>query len=239
MIKKEKSIYTTAVILAAGIGSRFGSDVPKQRISLLGKSLIARVAEPFYKCDDIDSIVVVTRAEDIDFVNSELLFLGEKLHNVIVGGVCRAESARLGFLNVPKETTHVAIHDGARCLITREDISRVVRAAYVSGAASAVSLIVDTVKRVSDGQILGTASRDELVLAGTPQVFSCDVYKNALMNASDVSLVTDDNMLVESIGKEIAAVVLANENPKITYPKDLGYAEFILERRQKKCLDSE
>lgn len=236
-MKKEKSLYTTAIILAAGIGSRFGSDVPKQRVSLLGKSLIARAAEPFYRCDDIDSIVVVTREEDIDFVNSELLFLGKKLHRVIAGGSCRAESAKLGFLAVPKETTHVAIHDGARCLITEEDISRVARAAYISGAASAVTLITDTVKNVSDGQIFGTAPRDKMVFAETPQIFSFDVYKSALVGASDISLVTDDNMLVENIGHKITAVVLENENPKVTYPKDLDYAEFLLERRRKKCSD--
>lgn len=236
-MKKEKSLYTTAIILAAGIGSRFGSDVPKQRVSLLGKSLIARAAEPFYRCDDIDSMVVVTREEDIDFVNSELLFLGKKLHRVIAGGSCRAESAKLGFLAVPKETTHVAIHDGARCLITEEDISRVARAAYISGAASAVTLIADTVKNVKDGQIFGTAPRDKMVFAETPQIFSFDVYKSALVGASDISLVTDDNMLVENIGHKITAVVLENENPKVTYPKDLDYAEFLLERRMKKCSD--
>lgn len=239
MSKTETNKYTTAVILAAGEGSRLCSDIPKQRMSILGKSLIARAAEAFYLCNDIDKVVVVTRPEDMDFVNSELLFLGKKLHKVIPGGACRAESARLGFLAIPPETTHVAIHDGARCLITSEDISSVVKAAHISGAASAVSLIVDTVKRIEDNRIIGTASRNELVLAGTPQIFSCDVYKSALMNASDISSVTDDNMLVEGIGKEITAVVLANDNPKITYPRDVEYAEFILRRRAEKCLDSE
>ncbi len=239
MSKTETHKYTTAVILAAGEGTRLCSNVPKQRMSLFGKSLIARAAESFFLCDDIDKIVVVTRPEDMDFVNSELLFLGRKLHKVVPGGACRAESAKQGFLAIPSETTHVAIHDGARCLITSEDISSVVKAAYASGAASAVSLIVDTVKCIKGNCILGTASRDALALAGTPQVFSCDVYKSALMNVSDIFSVTDDNMLVEGIGKEITAVVLANDNPKITYPRDIEYAEFILKRRAGKCLDLE
>ena len=239
MTKIEKNKYTTAIILAAGIGSRFSSEIPKQRISLLGKSLIARAAEPFYKCDDIDSIVVVTRHEDMDFVNSELLFLDKKLHKVVAGGACRAESAKIGFLSIPSATTHVAIHDGARCLVTAEDISLVAKAAYDSGAATAVSVVTDTVKRVSGSHILETVSRDELVLAQTPQIFSYDIYKSALINAPDISTVTDDNMLVENIGHMITAVVLANENPKITYPRDLEYAEFLLRRRDEKCSDSE
>jgi 2-C-methyl-D-erythritol 4-phosphate cytidylyltransferase len=115
----------------------------------------------------------------------------------------------------------------------------VAKAAYIGGAASAASLIVDTVKRVKDGSIIGTVSRDELVLASTPQIFSVDVYKNAIKDASLASSMTDDNMLVEKTGKEIIAVILENENIKITYPKDLEYAEFILNRREKQCLDSE
>ena len=235
----EQKNYTTAIILAAGIGSRFGSDAPKHRLSLLGKSLISRVAKSFYDCDDIDSIVVVTREEDVDFVNSELLFLGDKLHKVVPGGSSRSESAMLGFLSIPEETEYVAIHDAARCLITPYDVSRVAKAAYIGGAASAASLIVDTVKRVKDSHIIGTVSRDELVLASTPQIFSVDVYKNAIKDASLASFMTDDNMLVEKTGKEIIAVILENENIKITYPKDLEYAEFILNRREKQCLDSE
>lgn len=235
----EQKNYTTAIILAAGIGSRFGADAPKHRLSLLGKSLISRVAKSFYDCDDIDSIVVVTREEDVDFVNSELLFLGDKLHKVVPGGSSRSESAMLGFLSIPEETEYVAIHDAARCLITPDDVSRVAKAAYIGEAASAASLIVDTVKRVKDGSIIGTVSRDELVLASTPQIFSVDVYKNAIKDASLASFMTDDNMLVEKTGKEIIAVILDNENIKITYPKDLEYAEFILNRREKQCLDSE
>lgn len=235
----EQKNYTTAIILAAGIGSRFGADAPKHRLSLLGKSLISRVAKSFYDCDDIDSIVVVTREEDVDFVNSELLFLGDKLHKVVPGGSSRSESAMLGFLSIPEETEYVAIHDAARCLITPDDVSRVAKAAYIGGAASAASLIVDTVKRVKDSHIIGTVSRDELVLASTPQIFSVDVYKNAIKDASLASFMTDDNMLVEKTGKEIIAVILDNENIKITYPKDLEYAEFILNRREKQCLDSE
>ena len=236
---EKNKYFTTAIILAAGVGSRFDSTVPKQTVSLLGKSIIARAAEPFYRCDDVDCIVVVTRSEDIDFVNRELHFLGTKLHAVISGGKCRAESASLGFLAVPDCTTHVAIHDAARCLIKEEDISSVIIEAYRSGAASAVSLIASTVKRVLDNSIVETVSRDELVLAETPQVFSCDIYKKALSAVLNFEKQTDDNMMVENIGVKISPVILSFENPKITYPHDLAYAEFLQRRREKECLDLE
>ena len=237
-IKSTEKKYTTAVILAAGIGSRFSSSTPKQRVSILGKSLISRVAEAFYLCSDVDSIVVVTRDEDINFVNNELRFAIDKLHAVISGGNCRAESARIGFMAVPLETTHVAIHDGARCLIQPKDISAVIRAAYDFGAASAASRVVNTVKKISQNNIVGTVSRDNLVFAETPQVFDYDIYKMAISSEYDPNSITDDNMLIEGIGQEISVVMLSEENPKITYPRDVDYAEFLLKRREK-CLDIE
>lgn len=235
----KKNKYTTAIILAAGIGSRFASSVPKQRVSLLGKSIIRRAVEPFYRCDDVDSIVVVTRGEDVDFVNQELRFMDKKNYDVVVGGGCRAESAKLGFCAIPSQTTHVAIHDGARCLITKEAISLVIREAHASGAASAVSPMISTVKRISNDRIMETVKRDDLVLAETPQVFECNLYSRALSSASDLDYITDDNMLLENIGINVTAVVLDTENPKITYSRDLEYAEFLLKRREEKCLDSE
>lgn len=235
----EKNEYTTAIILAAGIGSRFDAGVPKQRVSLLGKSIIRRAAEPFYLCGDIDSVVVVTRSEDVDFVNHELRFMGKKLYAVVSGGDCRAESSKLGFCAIPPQTTHVVIHDGARCLITSEAISLVIRAAFASGAASAVSPMISTVKRVRSDRIIETVKRDDLVLAETPQAFACTLYSEALSYASDLSCITDDNMLLENIGVDITAVYLNTENPKITYSRDLEYAEFLLKRREEKCLDLE
>ena len=229
----EKTRYTTAVILAAGIGSRFSADFPKQRALLCGKSLIRRAAESFGACDDVDSIVVVTRSEDVDFVNSELRFLDKKLYAVVIGGKCRAESAKLGFAAIPRETTHVAIHDGARCIISPNDVSRVIRESHVSGAASAVAVVTDTVKRYNGKHICGTIPRDEVALAQTPQAFSVDIYKAALSETEDVFSVTDDNMLVEKLGISISAVLLKEPNPKITYESDLEYAEFLLTRREK------
>ena len=233
-----KKTYTTAIILAAGIGSRLGTDIPKQRMTLLGKSLVFRAVEPFYISDDVDSIVVVAREEDMDFVNNELHSFDKKSVVIVRGGACRAESAFIGFKSVPKETTHVAIHDGARCLITPKSISEVVKAAHEGGAASAASRITSTVKTIKNNRITATVSRDTLLLAQTPQVFSRELYSRAIAACEDLNSVTDDNMLIENIGEYITAVILTEENPKITYPEDLEYARFLIERRGA-CQDSE
>lgn len=231
MKKTSRNDYTTAIILAAGTGSRLDANLPKQRLTLLGKSIVSRAAEAFFKCKYIDSIVVVTREEDIDFVKQELHFAKEKLYTIIQGGDCRAESARLGFLAIPKATTHIAIHDAARCLISPEDITVVILEAKKHGAASAVSKVVDTVKLVSDSRIKETVPRENLYFAETPQVFSIEYYEKALAEAEDLRSITDDNMLLERIGIPVVPVVLSKPNPKITYSYDLEYAEFLLKRR--------
>ena len=222
--------YVTSIILAAGSGSRLDSSVAKQRIKLAEKSIIARVTEAFFECESVNSIVVVTRQQDMDFVKKELHFAKEKLYAVIEGGDCRAESAKRGFLAIPPATTHIAIHDGARCLITSEDITAVISEAKKHGAASAVSKIVDTVKLVSDGKIKETVPREKLYSAETPQVFSVEHYAKALSAVEDLHCITDDNMLLEKIGIPIVPVILNGRNPKITYTDDLDYAEFLLKK---------
>ena len=231
MKNASRNEHVTAIILAAGVGSRLDASVAKQRITLLGKSIIARATESFMRCESIDSIVIVARAEDIDFVMQELHFAEEKLYAIIEGGDCRAESAKRGFLAIPPATTHIAIHDAARCLITPEDITAVVLEAKKHGAASAVSKVVDTVKMVSDGKIKETISRENLYFAETPQAFSVEYYDKALSAVEDLHCITDDNMLLEKIGIPVVPVLLSSKNPKITYINDLDYAEFLLKRR--------
>lgn len=231
-MENSKKVFTTAIILAAGLGTRLGLDCPKQKLRLLNKSLLVYAVEPFLMCSSVDSIVVVTLSEDIDFANKELQFASEKLYKIVSGGACRAESARLGFNAIPEETTHIVIHDAARCLIHEADISIVISAAIEYGAASAVKKATDTVKFLEDGMIKNTVPRENLVLAQTPQVFEFALYERALDSAEDLSLVTDDNMLVENLGIKVKPVELQFDNPKITYQSDLEYAEFLLLRRR-------
>ena len=221
-----------AIILAAGLGSRMKSDVTKQRMMLGNTSVIKRTVLAFDRCEKITGIVVVARAEEIDFMKAELSSIG-KLVSVVIGGKSRAESAKLGFLSIPKDAELVAIHDGARALITEEMISSVVAKAEITGAATAASYVTDTVKCVdSSMRITGTMNRDSLMRAETPQVFDVKIYKDALEAIGEgLFTVTDDNMLVEKIGKDVYCVGLDGCNLKITTPSDIDYAEFILRKR--------
>ncbi len=226
--------YTAAIILAAGLGSRMGGNVKKQMLPILGKSVIFRTLCAFNECDAVDEIVLAVHEDEAEYIKSEIAPGFSKIKSVICGGKTRAESAKLAFEAVSDKAEYIAVHDGARCLITSAMISKVVSQAYDSGAATAGSYVTDTVKQLSaDGLVKKTIPRDTLFLASTPQAFKTELYKKALQNASDTDKITDDNMLIEMLGIPISAVDLGRENIKITTPKDIEYAEYIITKRER------
>ena len=227
-----KKAFVTAIILAAGSGSRMGSDITKQRMNLLGESILRRTVRAFSECSGIDAIVVVCKSDEMEWVRSEISDAFTKVASIVSGGNSRAESAKIGFANIPTETDFVAIHDGARCLITPENINSVIDAALINGAATAAVKASDTVKLCEDGKIIKTLRRDDVFLAATPQIFSKELYKISLEKCKISGDITDDNMLIESLGVKISAIDIGKENIKITTPEDLGYAEYIINRRK-------
>ena len=223
--------FVAAILLAAGCGSRMGAEKTKQKMNILGKTVLRRSAEVLASCDDIDAIVVAVRADEIEFASSELLDIS-KVTAIIPGGKIRAESAKLAFEVIPPNTDFVAIHDAARCLVTREMIERVLDEAKSHGAATAGRFVSDTVKRIStEGTITETLPRGELFLASTPQIFSAEIYKKALSLSNICEAVTDDNSLVEKLGYPIRIVDVGGENIKITTNEDIDYAELIIIKR--------
>lgn len=222
--------YCTAILLAAGSGIRFDAQKTKQTHRLLGKSILLRSAEALAKASLVDFLVVVVRWDEVDFATAELSSLCVPF-KVVKGGNCRSASARIGFENIPTQTTEVLIHDGARCLITPKAVDEIASATRIYEAASAVSRVNDTVKRLdSEGKIFETVDRTRLCFAATPQGFSVSLYHRALCCDSEV---TDDNMLVENLGRRVHPVYIS-ENPKITTPEDMLYAEFLLRKRGEK-----
>lgn len=229
---KSNSPKVAAVILAAGSGTRMLSDVTKQRMYIRGESVLHRSVRIFSECENINSIVVVCRADEMEWAESELSDI-LKPCSIISGGKTRAESAKLGFWAIPDDSDFVAIHDGARCLVTRDIIESVVSAAVFSGAATASTPVTDTLKRIdTNSKIVETIPRESIYSASTPQVFSTSLYKKALSMAENIEAFTDDNMLIEALGHEVVCVDTGRENIKITTPDDISYAEYILGKRE-------
>lgn len=223
----------SAIIVAAGGSTRMGTGDSKQFIPLLGKPAIAYTLAAFQACALIDEIVVVSRAQDIDRIALLAKENGVgKLGKVVEGGSCRAESVQNGILAASEATRFYAIHDGARPLITPQEISNVVKAALETGAATLGTAVTDTIKIADEtNTIVSTPDRATLRAVQTPQVFEKDLYALALSEARDLQSVTDDCSLIEKMGGEVLIVEGSCENIKLTTPIDIVLAERILEKR--------
>ena len=232
---KNPSPRTAAIIVAAGNSTRMGGKISKQFLELCGKPVLAHTLLAFQKARCIDEIVVVARADDLQAVWKLAHTYGiKKLTAVTRGGDTRAASVRRGFQKVHPKTRFVAIHDGARCLITPAEIGKVCRAAYRYRAATAATAVTDTVKTVDRyGFIQSTVDRKKVYLVQTPQVFHADLYRAALAYNTDDSI-TDDNQLMEKIKYPVKTVDFGKNNLKITTPDDLSRAEFVLANREVK-----
>jgi len=235
---KEKYRSTAAIIAAAGDSSRMRGE-NKQFSVLEGMPVLARTVEAFEKSECIKEIVIVTRQQDIEAVIDLCeKYKFNKVIAVVPGGANRQESVFKGILEISDKTDFVAIHDGARCLVTPEMIEKVCREAYIYKAATAATLSVDTVKRTEKGKgfITETIDRNNTWLAQTPQVFDANLYRAASFTANQNNFFgTDDCSLAENIGfNSIRLVECGRENIKITTPDDLIFAKAILSLRSEK-----
>ena len=218
----------TAIIVAAGSGRRFDSARPKQFLPILGKPLIIHTLERFESCGAIDEIVLVlSESGREEFEVLSLKFEISKLRSVVIGGATRAESVRNGLDAVASNCDVVAVHDGARPLVTVDEITATVEKASETGAACLVAAVTDTIKTTRGDEIAGTLDRDKLRRALTPQAFRFEVLRRAF-DLGDISEATDECYLVEKLGHPIAFVEGSSRNIKITRPEDLMFAEAII-----------
>lgn len=230
---KNPNPRTAAIIVAAGNFVRMGGTVSKQFLNVAGKPVLAHTLLAFEKARYIDEIIVVARAEEREAVWKLAHTYGiKKLTAVTKGGDTRAASVRRGFRKIHPKTRYVAIHDGARCLITPDEIGKVCRMAFRHRAATAATAVTDTVKIANrNGFIDKTIDRKKVFLVQTPQVFHADLYRAAL-SYTDADDITDDNQLMEKIRFPVKLVDFGQNNIKITYPEDIARAEFIFSQRE-------
>ena len=232
-ISNAKLGKTSAIILCAGSSTRFGDD--KQMAEVSGKSVALRTIEVFDSCDLIFEIILVVRKEDVENYKNLVCKNGlRKVSCIVVGGDTRQSSALRGFKHVSEKAKLVAIHDGARCLVTNEIITAVVKSADEYKAATAASKVYDTVKIADrDGFISKTVDRELVWNVQTPQVFEKKLYMACAYNAKENDIIaTDDCMLLESAGFKVKLVDTGKNNIKITVKEDIKLAEYILSLRE-------
>jgi 2-C-methyl-D-erythritol 4-phosphate cytidylyltransferase len=224
--------HATAVIVAAGKGTRMGPNVDKMFLEIAGKPVVAHTWQRFATAKCIDKIIIVVR----DGMQSAFQEIAEKLSlkkpfRLVVGGKERQDSVWNGLEAVSANTEIVAIQDAARPCTSEPLIEATIAAARETGAAVAAQAITDTIKESGDGKIIDrTLDRSRLWAVQTPQTFRVQVIKRALAEVRKQGLsVTDDTAACDVISQPVRLVVTPQPNPKVTRPEDLPYISLLLQ----------
>lgn len=224
-----------AVIPAAGRGTRFGGEVPKQYLEAAGKPLIAHALGALLSHPQIDGAMVALSTDDTRWPGWSTLH-GKPLMRCVGGGE-RADSVLAALRALPPELgedTLVLVHDAARPNLRAEDLDHLIRAATLHADGALLGAPVrDTLKRAdADVRITATEPRAALWRAFTPQAFRRGALTQALAHAAaDGVIVTDEAMAMERTGARPKLVEGREDNLKVTTPADLALADYLLRQR--------
>ena len=227
----------SAIVPAAGLGTRMGAEMPKQFLELDGVPLVVFTLRRLAACPAITDFLVATRGDEVDSLAARVAQanLGRPVR-VVRGGDTRQDSVSNALAEVPRDADLILVHDAVRPLVTREQIERVIAEALVCDAAILGIPAMDTVKEVKRGSlpsdvalINATIPRERIVLAQTPQVFRTALLLEAFGRASQEGATSSDEAgLVERLGRTVHVVAGSERNLKITRPGDMQLAEFYL-----------
>ncbi|MEY2542566.1 MAG: 2-C-methyl-D-erythritol 4-phosphate cytidylyltransferase [Verrucomicrobiota bacterium] len=232
----------SAIIVAAGSSERMGFDKLFALVS--GKPVIAHTIAAFERTDCVDEIILVGRADSLGEFR-KIVSEPTKVKQIVGGGTERNDSVRAGLEHLNPKSDFVAVHDAARPLVTPEKITRVFEVCRTSGgAATLAEPINDTLKRADlhaaaasaeetgDLVIKESVDRSGIYAMQTPQVFARKLLEEAYQVVAEKNVsVTDEVSAVELLGRKVVLVPNHDFNFKITYPRDLPMAEFVLKQR--------
>jgi len=222
-----------AVVLGGGVGNRFGASMPKQLLTLAGKTLVEHCVAAFAAAPGVDDVLLVMPP---GYVDEAAELAGSQVSAVITGGVTRSDSVRnaLAHLAVGSdpETTGVLLHDAARPLVTQRIIADCVAALDKHDAAGVAVPTSDTIVIAEDGVMSHVPPRETLYRCQTPQCFRLSVIAKAHeVAAGDPAFVpTDDCGVVLRYLPDVQVHIVpgSERNIKVTYPGDLAIAEALL-----------
>ncbi len=227
----------TAVILAAGgMGERFGCDGGKQLVELCGRPLLAHTLEACASVERVGLVVAVVHPDRLEEHATALAeTAGDTEVRFVPGGERRQDSVAAGLAEVPEDIRFIAVHDGARPLVTTDEFLGAIRLLEAEPALDGAAVgypSVDTLKIVEDGRVLETPDRSRYWIAQTPQVFRGPALRRAYASAQLAGREgTDDSSLVEAAGGFVRMIEGPRENIKITVAEDLAFAETVVAAR--------
>jgi 2-C-methyl-D-erythritol 4-phosphate cytidylyltransferase len=234
VVLKLKTAYgfmNSAIIVAAGKGTRMGPAIDKLFFEAAGRPIVAHTWGNFERAAEIAEIVLVVRGGmEKTFEEIATRYGFKKPFRVVAGGAERQDSVWNGLEAIGKQAELVAIQDGARPCADPGLIRATLEAARRTGAAVAAQRVTDTVKESANGRtISGHLDRSKLWAVQTPQTFRVEVIRKALgMVRQKGVLVTDDTAACELIGQAVELVEGTRPNPKVTVPSDLPMIELLL-----------
>ncbi|HYJ58515.1 MAG TPA: bifunctional 2-C-methyl-D-erythritol 4-phosphate cytidylyltransferase/2-C-methyl-D-erythritol 2,4-cyclodiphosphate synthase [Methyloceanibacter sp.] len=226
-----------ALIVAAGRGARAASDQgrPKQYYPIDGVPMLARTIAVFAGHARVDDILVVIHPEDAELYEAASRPFANRLRKSVTGGARRQDSVRAGLEALAGDApASVLIHDAARPFVDAALITRVIDSLETHEAALPCLPVTDTLKWVSQRQVIRTAERDQLFRAQTPQGFRFEAILAAHREAAKEPAreFTDDAAIAEWFGLEVALVEGAEDNRKLTTAEDLRFADELLQKRR-------
>lgn len=241
MLKKRK---VTAVVLAAGKGSRMGTSLQKQYLKLAGRPLLCHTLEAFER-SLVDQVILVTGSGEEAYCRQTIVegWGFTKVSAIVLGGKERYDSVYEG-LKAAEGCEDVLIHDGARPCVTVEIINAAIDGAVRYGACAVGMPVKDTIKITDqEGNVSCTPDRGRLWLVQTPQAFSYalvrEAYDRLFHNPSMERGITDDAMVVETMTRHKVHLIRGSyENIKVTTPEDLEMAGIILRRQAESKADT-
>ncbi|MEO8725659.1 MAG: 2-C-methyl-D-erythritol 4-phosphate cytidylyltransferase [Acidobacteriaceae bacterium] len=228
-----------AIIPAAGLGTRMAGSRSKQFLSLGGEPVLMQTVKRLLGVERVTSAIIALRASEMETVEEWLRAAGLAGRVQLVEGGERRQDSVANALQVTRADPEdiVLVHDAVRPLVQRQSIEACIAAVELHGAAIVGLPAVDTVKQVertADGALISsTIPRERVVMAQTPQGFRHRILQDAINQAmADGFLGTDEASVVERAGYDVAVVMGARENFKITNAGDLELAEYYLARQK-------
>lgn len=233
---------TWTIVVAAGKGLRMGGALPKQFLDVGGRPLVAHTLDALLAHPRVDGAVVAIPRGARSLVTKSVLgrLVTGKPVRLVTGGASRAESVQKALAKLPAEAGTVLVHDGARPLVRREMLDRLLDAVARHGAAIPALPATDTLKqRTAQGFVKKTLKREEIVCVQTPQAFARPVLERAFLEAgAALALATDCSGLVERTGARVAIVQGERDNVKVTEPADLAHVASKLASRPRRVAGS-
>ncbi|MDP4180158.1 MAG: 2-C-methyl-D-erythritol 4-phosphate cytidylyltransferase [Bacillota bacterium] len=225
--------FVSAVIVAAGSGTRMKMDKNKMYLEICGEPVLARTLQVFQDCELINEIILVTNSSDIFFCKQHIIdrYGFDKVGKIVAGGKERQNSVFNGLCELNENTGIALIHDGARPFVDEEILKNSINAAREYGSTGVAVPVKDTIK-ITDEEafVKDTPDRRTLWAIQTPQAFKYELIYNAHKKALEEGFIgTDDAVLVERMGYRMKLIMGSYFNIKITTREDLAFAEAIWE----------